>query len=87
MCRASGSSFPPMKHTHARALIALIIVAALGGLVGAQGSKNPRFGKWKIRQDAAPPASNIMTYEPWGDGGMKVTVDAVNGEGRKTSWT
>ena len=76
-----------MKNTHTRALTALPIVVALASLVAAQGSKNPRFGKWKMKQDAAPPASNIMTYEPWGDGGMKITVDAVNGEGRTTSWT
>src|ERR1051325_11530227 len=30
---------------------------------------NPRFGKWKLTRDPPPPALNIMTYEPWGDGG------------------
>ena len=48
---------------------------------------NPRIGKWKLKQDAPPPALNIMTYEAFGDGGMKVTVEATNGEGRKSTWT
>ena len=48
---------------------------------------NPRIGKWKLKQDAPPPALNIMTYEAFGAGGMKVTVEATNGEGRKSTWT
>jgi hypothetical protein len=28
-----------------------------------------------------------MTYEPFGNGGMKVTVEATSAEGRKTKWT
>ena len=27
-----------------------------------------------------------MTYEPWGDGGMKVTVAATNSQGETTEW-
>src|SRR5947209_2601368 len=46
---------------------------------------NPRIGKWKLKQE--PPALNIMTYEPWGDGGMKVTVESTNRDGRKATWT
>ena len=52
---------------------------------GAQQA-NPRFGKWKLKSDAPPPASNVMTYEPFGDNGMKITIDAVNGEGGKSQW-
>src|SRR4051812_3831634 len=63
-----------------------LLALALSGLV-AQTAANPRIGKWKLKQDAAPPALNIMTYEPWGDGGMKVTVESTNGEGRKATWT
>jgi len=59
-----------------------ILVAALGQ---AQSS-NPRFGKWKLKSDAPAPTSNIMTYEPAGSGGMKITIDAVNKEGVKTQW-
>jgi hypothetical protein len=53
--------------------------------VAAQ-SANPRIGRWKLKQDAPPPAENIMTYDAVG-GGMRVTVDAVNSAGRNTHWT
>jgi hypothetical protein len=64
----------------AGAAIALLINLAL-----AQSS-NPRFGKWKLKSSAAAPASNIMTYEPLGDHGMKITIDAVNQAGAKSQW-
>jgi hypothetical protein len=47
---------------------------------------NPRFGRWKLKSDDPPPASNVMTYEPYGDGGMKVTVEATNAKGEKRKW-
>ena len=31
----------------------------------------PRFGVWVNENNA----NNVMTYEPWGDGGMKITVE------------
>jgi hypothetical protein len=49
-------------------------------------SPNPRFGKWKLKSDAPPPASNIMTYEPFSGKGMKITIDAVNRDGVKSQW-
>jgi hypothetical protein len=61
--------------------VAIAVVAA----VSAQPS-NPRFGRWKLKSDAPPPASNIMTYEPFGEKGMKITIDAVNREGVKSQW-
>ena len=64
------------------AALALVTIAA--GLATAQ-DKNPRFGQWKLKQD--PPAINIMTYEPYGSGGMKITVEATNADGRHTKWT
>ena len=64
---------------------ALIAIAALAAAVSAE-NKNPRFGRWKLKSDAPAPASNIMTYEPFGEKGMKVTIDAVNREGVKTQW-
>jgi hypothetical protein len=60
---------------------ALLFVAS----VAAQ-SPNPRIGKWKLKQEAPPPASNIMTYEAVA-GGMKVTVDSVSASGQKGHWT
>ena len=49
-------------------------------------SPNPRYGRWKLKSDAAPPTSNIMTYEPFGGKGMKITIDAVNKDGVKSQW-
>lgn len=58
--------------------------------VGAQSARgastNPRFGVWRLKSDAPPPASNLMTYEPFGATGMKVTVQAVNARGDTTRW-
>ncbi len=64
-------------------VIAVILVVATS--VGAQ-NKNPRFGRWKIKSEAPPPSSNIMTYEALGAKGMKVTVEAVNAKGETTKW-
>src|SRR5919204_3993718 len=64
----------------------LLLSLLLTALVSAQQS-NPRIGKWKLKSDAPPPAINIMTYEPYGNGGMKVTVHAVNAQGRVSEWT
>jgi len=61
------------------------LIAALGTPGSAQ-SGNPRFGHWKLKSDAPPPASNVMTYEPAGGKGMKVTIDAVNRDGNKSQW-
>jgi hypothetical protein len=69
-----------------RTLVVFAALAASLTLVLAQPA-NPRIGKWKLKQDAPPPALNIMTYEPWGNGGMKVTVESTNKDGRKATWT
>jgi hypothetical protein len=74
-----------MRIQRAGTIVALLtFVAACAALVSAQ-STNPRIGKWKLQQE--PPALNIMTYEPWGKNGMKVTVDSTNKDGRKATWT
>lgn len=62
-------------------VIAIIPLA----LAFAQSSENPRLGKWKLKQE--PPALNIMMYDPFGNGGMKVTVESTNAQGRKSTWT
>src|SRR5262249_13275987 len=74
-----------MQRSYAPIIAVCVAVAALAAALSAQTKTNPRFGVWKMTQD--PPATNIMTYEPWGDGGMKITVEATNAEGRKTKWT
>ena len=61
-----------------------LLLFALSTLAIAES--NPRFGKWKLKSDAPAPQSNIMTYEPLGDRGMKITIDAVNRDGQKTQW-
>ena len=53
--------------------------------VSAQGP-NPRYGRWKLKSDAPPPTSNIMTYEPFGGTGMKIIIDAVSKDGVKSQW-
>ncbi len=64
-------------------LATVVLVAAAD--VSAQNT-NPRFGVWKLKSDAPPPSSNIMTYEPWGDGGMKITVESVSRRG-ESKWS
>jgi hypothetical protein len=63
----------------------LAAIALLLNAASAQ-SPNPRYGKWKLKSNAPAPASNIMTYEPFGDRGMKITIDAVNQDGVKSRW-
>ena len=63
-----------------------VMLLGIAAVVSAQGN-NPRIGKWKLKSDAPPPAINIMTYEPFGNGGMKVTVESKNAEGREAKWT
>ena len=60
----------------------MAVVLAMSAGVGAQ-TKNPRFGKWKLKQDTG---LNIMTYEPSGAKGMKVTVESTNPIGAKSTW-
>lgn len=62
-------------------LATFLVMAAL-----APAQSNPRFGKWKLKSDAPAPQSNVMTYEPSGNGGMKITIDAVSRDGAKSQW-
>lgn len=52
----------------------------------AETLENPRFGVWQLESDRPPPYRNVMTYEPYGDGGMKITVATTNTEGETSSW-
>lgn len=61
--------------------------AAMTDESAAEAPSNPRFGVWRLESDAPPPVSNIMTYEPWGDGGMKITVAQTNAEGETREWS
>ncbi|MBI1873433.1 MAG: hypothetical protein HYS05_06020 [Acidobacteria bacterium] len=63
----------------------LAVIAFVVANVSAQ-APNPRFGKWKLKSDTPAPASNIMTYEPFGAKGMKITIDAVDRNGVASQW-
>ncbi|GIS79261.1 MAG: hypothetical protein CM1200mP14_08270 [Gammaproteobacteria bacterium] len=62
------------------ALVALVITAA-----SASAQSNPRFGVWQMQSDAPPPSKNIMTYEPYGNGGMEITVASPTQGDRTTN--
>jgi hypothetical protein len=62
----------------------VFVLALTAGSAAAQGES--RFGEWRLESDAPPPSSNVMTYEPWGDGGMRITVASTNGQGRESRW-
>jgi len=47
---------------------------------------NPRFGKWLLASEAASPSVNVMTYEAYGENGMKVTIQTFNGRGSFSQW-
>ena len=63
-----------------RSVLSLLSALLLGITVqdvSAQTSappSNPRFGRWLLKSEAAAPASNIMTYEPFGAAGMTTPV-------------
>ena len=64
---------------------AMIMVAlAYAPALHAQGEA--RYGTWLMDSDRPPPASNVMTYEPYGDGGMRITVESTNAQGRDSKW-
>jgi len=64
----------------------VVLIAAALAAVAQAADENPRFGKWKLKSEAPAPQSNVMTYEPNGKHGMKITIDAVNRDGAKSQW-
>lgn len=74
---------------NARGAVCAVLVTAMAVVAAVSltaQNQNPRFGKWKLKSENPPPSSNIMTYEPSGAKGMKVTVESVNAKGEKTAW-
>ncbi len=61
-------------------------VALFVAIDASAQATNPRFGVWKMKSDAPPPSVNIMTYEPYGDSGMSITVESTNSQGRESKW-
>ena len=66
-------------------VVAVMLVAAIN-VNAAPPQDNPRFGVCKMKSDAPAPQSNIMTYEAWGDNGMKITVASTNSRGESNEW-
>ncbi len=71
-------------------LAAVVGVAVSAGAVSAVDisaqAPNPRFGVWQMQSDAPPPSKNIMTYEPYEDTGMRITVSSTNARGEDNEW-
>lgn len=62
----------------------ILMVLAFAPALHAQGEA--RYGAWLMDSDRPPPASNVMTYEPYGDGGMRITVASTNARGDSSEW-
>lgn len=72
-----------------KALFGVAMITTLTAVLAAAATAqqtNPRFGRWKLKSDAPAPQSNIMTYAPAGDRGMRVTINAVNRNGEASEW-
>ena len=67
-------------------LFGALAVFAVGTAEVAGQDPADRFGQWWLDGNTPPPSVNIMTYEPWGDGGMSITIEATNGRGQDSSW-
>ena len=78
----------PRATMHSRrltpAIVGMLLVASAAPADAQDPS--PRFGLWKLRSDAPPPALNLMTYEAYGDGGMRITVRSTNRDGETSEW-
>jgi len=59
---------------------------AEGAAAAQQAEGNPRFGVWELETDRPAPYRNVMTYEPYGEGGMRITVATTNAEGETSEW-
>ena len=75
-----------VKHKLTIGLMAAVVLTAGVAADAAAQATNPRFGVWKLKSDAPPPSSNVMTYEPYGDGGMRITVASTNRQGNESEW-
>ena len=57
-----------------------------GDAAAPEAGRNPRFGVWELETDRPAPYRNVMTYEPYGEGGMKVVVATTNADGETSEW-
>jgi hypothetical protein len=65
----------------------LVVAVALAASPAWAQNANARIGKWRLKSTNPAPASNVMTYEKFGQDGMKITIDAVNKDGVKSQWS
>ena len=63
-----------------------MILVALAYAPALQAQGDSRYGAWLMDSDRPAPASNVMTYEPYGDGGMRITVESTNAGGESSKW-
>jgi len=75
-----------MTMTHRSLLLAAVALLVGATAVPASAQGESRFGRWLLQSDAPAPSRNVMTYEPWGDGGMKITVASTNARGQSSEW-
>ena len=68
------------------ALVFLFVGALATPSDGSAQDPADRFGVWRMQSDAPPPSSNIMTYEPYEDDGMQITVASTNARGESNEW-
>lgn len=62
-----------------------IAAASVPAPLDAQAS-NPRYGKWRLKptDPNAAPSTNVMTYEPFNNTGMKITINTLQPDGSLT---
>jgi hypothetical protein len=65
---------------------AVLAAIALVAVDAAAQNTNPRFGVWQMESDAPPPSKNIMTYEPYEETGMRITVASTNARSQESEW-
>ena len=63
-----------------------MVVVTLACATALQAQGESRYGTWLMDSDRPPPAVNVMTYESYGDGGMRITVESTNGQGQDSKW-
>lgn len=63
-----------------------MIVVALAHAPTLRAQGEARYGTWLMDSDRPPPAVNVMTYEPYEDGGMRITVSNTNAGGETSEW-
>ncbi len=76
-----------MRHLVRLAVPLAVLALAAASFAQQPDAGAPRFGVWKLRSDNPPPWSNVMTYRPWSDGGMSITVASTGADGRSSEWS